>query len=63
MDPISITILIILIGIGGILAKIHIKRCRSGCISGECYDEKNKNKDSRSSLNLKDVSKVVFTDV
>ena len=64
MDPITITILIILIGIGGILAKLHIKRFKSGCISGDCYDDNNKrNSKSSLDLDLKDVSKVVFTDV
>jgi hypothetical protein len=64
MDPVSITILIILIGLSSILGKLHIKRFKSGCISGDCYNEKDKSKrDSKSSLDLKDVSKVVFTDV
>jgi hypothetical protein len=64
MDPVSITILLLLLALTGILGKLHIKRCKSGCISGDCYDEKDKSKrDSKSSLDLKDVSKVVFTDI
>lgn len=65
MDPVSITILIILIGIGGVLAKLHIKRFKSGCLSIDCYKSKSRN-NSNSSINLDEVVKkstITYTDV
>ena len=65
MDPVSITILIILIGIGGVLAKLHIKRFKSGCISIDCYKSNTRN-DSKSSIDLDEVIKksgITYTDI
>jgi hypothetical protein len=71
MDPLTISLIIaILCGVGSILAKLHIKKCRSACISSDCSDTNNKDKKNRDSISSLDLSKdmtsinkVVFTDV